>query len=52
MANIKQELDLMYDIPETAGPTFEEINQILQNTNENKATSGIIKPHIIKTGSI
>ena len=42
----------MYDIPETEGPTFEEVNQILQNTNENKASSGIIKPQIIKLGSI
>ena len=29
MANIKYELDLTYNIPETEGPTFEEINQIL-----------------------
>ena len=44
MANVKQEIDLTYNIPETDGPTFEEINQILQNTNENKASPGIIKP--------
>ena len=29
MSSIKYELDLTYDIPETEGPTFEEINQIL-----------------------
>ena len=52
MTNIKYELDLTYNIPETEGPTFEEINQILQYTNESKASSGIIKPQIIKLGSI
>ena len=26
MANVKQEIDLIYNIPETDGPTFEEIN--------------------------
>ena len=44
MQNIKYEIDLNYDVPETEGPTFEEINKIMQNTNENKATSGVIKP--------
>ena len=44
MVNIRQEIDFNYNVPETDGPTFEEINQILQNTNENKASSGIIKP--------
>ena len=29
MANIKYEIDLNYNIPETEGPTFEEINEIL-----------------------
>ena len=33
MLNIKYEIDLNYDIPETEDPTFEEINQILQCTN-------------------
>ena len=44
MANIKYEIDLNYNVPETEGSTFEEINQILQYTNENKASSGAIKP--------
>ena len=52
MTNIKYELDLTYNIPETEGPTFEEINQILQYTNESKASSGVIKPQIIKLGSV
>ena len=29
MTNIKYEIDLNYNIPETEGPTFEEINEIL-----------------------
>ena len=37
---------------ETKDPTYEEINDIMQNMNENKATSSIIKPQIIKLGSI
>ena len=28
-----------------------EVNDIMQNTNENKATAGIIKPQIIKLGN-
>ena len=52
MANIKYEIDLNYNIPETEGPTFEEINEILQHTNENKASSGSVKPQIIKLGSV
>ena len=50
MAFIKDEIVYNYPIPETEGPTFEEINEILQNINDNKATSGIIKPLIITTG--
>ena len=44
MMVIKEELIYNYPIQETEGPTFEEINEILQNINVNKATSGIIKP--------
>ena len=44
MMVIKDELINNYPIHETVGPIFEEINEILQNTNVNKATSGIIKP--------
>ena len=44
MMVIKDELIYNYPIQETEGPTFEEINEILQNINVNKATSGIIKP--------
>ena len=51
MQNIKYDIEFNYEIPETDGPTFEEINDIMQNTNENKATAGIIKPQIIKLGS-
>ena len=40
-----------YNEEETEGPTYEEINEIMQNINENKATSSIIKPQIIKLGS-
>ena len=50
MALIKDEIVYNYPIPETGGPTFEEVNEILQNINVNKATSGIIKPIIITTG--
>ena len=44
MLSIRYEIDLNYDVQETEGPTFEEINKILQCTNEAKASSGIIKP--------
>ena len=44
MMVIKDELTYNYPIEETEGPTFEEVNEILQNINVNKATSGIIKP--------
>ena len=44
MIAIKDELVYNYPIPETEEPTFEEINEILQNINVKKATSGIIKP--------
>ena len=44
MRIIKDEMEYNYPINETEGPTFEEINEIMQNLNENKATSGIIKP--------
>ena len=44
MAAIRDDILYNYPILETDGPTFEEINDILQNTNIRKATSGIIKP--------
>ena len=44
MAAIKDAILYNYPILETDGPTFEEINDILQNVNIRKATSGIIKP--------
>ena len=50
MAAIKDDILYNYPILETDGPTFEEINDILQNVNIKKATSGIIKPQIIATG--
>ena len=50
MAAIKDDILYNYPILETDGPTFEEINDILQNVNIRKATSGIIKPQIIATG--
>ena len=40
-----------YFIPDTPGPQYEEILQIIALTNEDKASSGIIKPHILKVGS-
>ena len=33
-----------YQSQETEGPLYEEIMNILMNINEDKATSGIIKP--------
>ena len=50
MAAIKDDILYNYPILETDGPTFEEINDILQNINIRKATSGCIKPQIIATG--
>ena len=44
MMVIKDEIMYNYPIYETEGPTFEEINEILQNINVKKATSGITKP--------
>ena len=50
MSVIRDEVIYNYPINETDGPTFEEINEIMHNINECKATSGIIKPQIIKAG--
>ena len=44
MAVIWDEIEYNYPVNETEGPSFEEVNEIIQNMNENKATSGIIKP--------
>ena len=44
MMGIRDELTYNYPIEETEGPTFEEVNEILQNINVNKATSDTIKP--------
>ena len=44
MMSIREELTYNYPIEESEGPTFEEVNEILQNINIKKATSGIIKP--------
>ena len=44
MMSIRDELTYNYPIEETQGPTFEEVNDILQSINIKKATSGIIKP--------
>ena len=40
-----------YRVPDTEGPKYEEVMQILMNINEEKATTGNIKPQIIKLGS-
>ena len=40
-----------YQVNETEGPKYEEVMEIIQNINEDKATSGIIKPQILKLGS-
>ena len=52
MRVLKDYMEYNYNEGETTGPTYEEINEIMQNINENKATSSIIKPQIIKLGSI
>ena len=44
MAVIRDEMTYNYPVTETDGPSLEEVNEIIQNMNENKATSGIIKP--------
>ena len=44
MRILKDYMQYNYNEEETAGPTYEEINEIMQNINENKATSSIIKP--------
>ena len=44
MMGIRDEIAFNYPVNETEGPTFEEVNEIMQNMNEKKATSGIIKP--------
>ena len=44
MISIREELTYNYPIEETEGPTFEEVNEIIQNINIKKAASGIIKP--------
>ena len=44
MNRIREEVTYNYPIEETEGPTFEEVNEIMQNINIKKATSGIIKP--------
>ena len=51
MRMLKDYMQYNYQVPETEGPTYEEINEIMQSINENKATAGIIKPQIIKLGS-
>ena len=40
-----------YQIRETEGPQYNEIMNIIMNVNEEKATSGNIKPQILKLGS-
>ena len=37
--------------PDTPGPQYEEIMEIIANTNTNKATSGDVKAIIVKLGS-
>ena len=51
MRILKDYMQYYYHTGETEGPKFEEVMEILQNINENKASSGIIKPQIIKLGS-
>ena len=40
-----------YTIRKTEGPKYEEIMDIITQINEDKATAGNIKPHILKLGS-
>ena len=44
MRLLKDYMQFNYRINETEGPKYEEIMEIIQNVNEDKATSGIIKP--------
>ena len=51
MRILKDYMQHNYQVNETDGPQYEEIMEIIQNINEDKATSGIIKPQILKLGS-
>ena len=51
MRMLKDYMEHNYRINETEGPQYEEIMKIISNINEDKATSSIIKPYIIKLGS-
>ena len=44
-------MDHNYTIRETEGPKYEEVMEIITQINEDKATAGNIKPHILKLGS-
>ena len=44
MRILKDYMQYNYHEMETEGPKYEEIMDIIHNMNENKATSGIIKP--------
>ena len=44
MRILKDYMQYNYQINETDGPQYEEIMEIIQNVNEDEATSVIIKP--------
>ena len=44
MRILKDYMQYNYHVNETEGPKWEEIMEIIHNMNENKATSGIVKP--------
>ena len=51
MQLLKDYMNHNYSVHETEGPKYEEIMKIIMNINEDKATTGSIKPQIIKLGS-
>ena len=51
MRMLKDYMDHNYLNNETEGPQYEEIMDIISTINEDKASSGNIKPQILKLGS-
>ena len=44
MQLLKDYMEHNYQVQETNGPQYDEIMEIIMNINEDKATTGIIKP--------
>ena len=51
MRTLTDYMEHSYFIPNTPDPQYEEILQIIAQTNEDKASSGMIKPQILKLES-